>query len=176
MGMMKPRTNATALLRTLFALTGALVLAGCMTTKSAGPYSARQIAVLQEQGFTRNGDDWQLGIDDKLLFPTNENTLASEQRDRIARLSGSLLAVGVNGAEIQGHADSTGSMQYNKVLSEQRAEAVRLAMVQGGMAADRLKAVGYGEARPIESNGTAAGRRENRRVVVLVTPADVMKL
>ncbi|MDE8650760.1 OmpA family protein [Novosphingobium album (ex Liu et al. 2023)] len=151
-----------------------LLLAGCQTVETRGPYTARQVALLQQSGFEQKGDNWELGFEDKLLFPIDSTTLGEEQRGRIARLSQALIEVGIIGAEIDGHADSTGSAQYNRQISLRRAEAVRDAMQGGGMAPDRLKAIGYGEDRPIESNGTVQGRRENRRVVILVTPADAI--
>lgn len=66
--------------------------------------------------------------------------------------------------EIQGHTDSQGSSEYNRGLSQKRAEAVKFYLVQHGIDADRLTAVGYGEDSPIADNSTAAGREKNRRV------------
>jgi outer membrane protein OmpA-like peptidoglycan-associated protein len=66
--------------------------------------------------------------------------------------------------EVAGHTDSVGSDAYNKQLSERRAKAVMDYFVAQGIAADRLKAVGYGKSKPIASNATEEGRAENRRV------------
>ena len=66
--------------------------------------------------------------------------------------------------EIQGHTDNTGPAEYNMGLSLRRAEAVFDYMVQGGVAAERMRVEGYGEERPIASNDTAEGRAQNRRV------------
>ena len=66
--------------------------------------------------------------------------------------------------EIQGHTDAQGRPALNKKLSELRAEAVRRYLAGKGVAADRLRAKGYGMERPIASNATAAGRAQNRRV------------
>lgn len=66
--------------------------------------------------------------------------------------------------EIQGHTDSLGREAYNLWLSQQRAEAVRYFLVQHGVEATRLNAVGYGEYRPAASNDTEEGRVANRRV------------
>lgn len=72
-------------------------------------------------------------------------------------------------ADIEGHADSTGEAAYNKQLSERRANAVRQLLIERyGIDGDRLQAYGYGEERPIASNDTADGRRENRRVVAVM--------
>jgi outer membrane protein OmpA-like peptidoglycan-associated protein len=65
---------------------------------------------------------------------------------------------------IEGHTDSIGGARPNQTLSERRAEAVRARLVAAGIAAARLKAVGYGAARPRETNSTIEGRARNRRV------------
>ena len=70
---------------------------------------------------------------------------------------------------IEGYTDSSGPAAFNLKLSEKRAMAVRDYLVKQGVSASRLKAVGYGEDNPIDSNKTRAGRANNRRVVVKVT-------
>lgn len=67
---------------------------------------------------------------------------------------------------IGGHTDSVGSAKSNQLLSERRANAVRDYLISNGIAADRLNAQGFGEEKPIDSNNTAAGRANNRRVEV----------
>src|SRR5215469_3024952 len=78
--------------------------------------------------------------------------------------------------EIQGHTDSTGSPGYNLGLSQRRAESVREYLISQGVSASQLTAKGYGQTQPIASNSTAAGRAQNRRVVmhVLQNPDDVV--
>jgi OOP family OmpA-OmpF porin len=67
--------------------------------------------------------------------------------------------------ELEGHTDSTGTDKYNQGLSERRANAIKKALIERTMAdADRLKAVGYGESKPIMTNKTKEGRAKNRRV------------
>ncbi|MCX7797844.1 MAG: OmpA family protein [Melioribacter sp.] len=66
--------------------------------------------------------------------------------------------------EIQGYTDNIGSEAYNKKLSQKRAEAVKNYLISKGVSANRLKAVGYGEANPIGDNNTAEGRAMNRRI------------
>ena len=65
---------------------------------------------------------------------------------------------------IKGHADSTGSPNYNKRLSEQRAKACVNYLLSQGVPLDRIKFTGYGESQPDENNNTEEGRRLNRRV------------
>jgi outer membrane protein OmpA-like peptidoglycan-associated protein len=66
--------------------------------------------------------------------------------------------------EVQGHTDSRGSAETNRMLSQQRADAVMLYFVSRGIDASRLTAVGYGPDVPVADNKTAAGRAKNRRV------------
>jgi OOP family OmpA-OmpF porin len=66
--------------------------------------------------------------------------------------------------EVHGHTDSTGSEAHNQRLSERRANAVRDYFIKQGIAADRIRAKGFGESNPIASNDTAEGRALNRRV------------
>ncbi|MEA1912862.1 MAG: OmpA family protein [candidate division WOR-3 bacterium] len=68
------------------------------------------------------------------------------------------------GLEIIGHADSIGTYEFNQKLSEDRAIAVEVYLMNHGIAPERLTIKGYGETRPIASNGTIEGRAKNRRV------------
>jgi OmpA-OmpF porin, OOP family len=66
--------------------------------------------------------------------------------------------------EIQGHTDNVGQFDFNMKLSQQRADAVMLALIERGVEAGRLVAKGYGASKPIGDNRTERGRRQNRRV------------
>jgi outer membrane protein OmpA-like peptidoglycan-associated protein len=67
--------------------------------------------------------------------------------------------------EVQGHTDSTGSPEANQRLSEKRAEAIVSKLVELGVDASRLTAVGKGQYSPVADNATEEGRAQNRRVV-----------
>jgi OOP family OmpA-OmpF porin len=153
-----------------------LLIAACQTVPPApaSPYSAEQVAVLKHYAFEQSGDEWLLGMDGKLLFPTDESSVAEDQAETIGQMARALLAVGIHGTRVEGHTDSTGSTQYNHDLSLRRAEAVKQALVAGGMADAQVEAVGKGASQPVESNRTAQGRSENRRVAIIVAPANVL--
>jgi OOP family OmpA-OmpF porin len=70
--------------------------------------------------------------------------------------------------EVAGHTDSDGAAAYNEGLSQRRAETVRDYLISRGVANDRLSARGYGESEPIADNSTAAGKAQNRRVVLRI--------
>ena len=65
---------------------------------------------------------------------------------------------------VEGHTDDVGDPQYNRELGQRRAEAVSAWLVQHGVDRSRLQSAGVGEARPIDTNATDAGRHNNRRV------------
>ncbi len=69
--------------------------------------------------------------------------------------------------EIRGYTDNVGNSSYNKKLSQQRADAVRIYLVKKGIDALRIKATGYGEKNPIASNNTIDGRNKNRRIEII---------
>ena len=69
---------------------------------------------------------------------------------------------------VVGHTDNKGGDAYNRDLSRRRAEAVRVYLINHGVRADRITALGKGEEGPIADNGTAEGRQQNRRVDITV--------
>ena len=71
--------------------------------------------------------------------------------------------------EVEGHADSRGTDDYNQNLSDRRAESVRNYLVSQNIQPTMITAKGFGESRPVASNDTAAGQQQNRRVEVIVS-------
>lgn len=69
--------------------------------------------------------------------------------------------------EVAGHTDYIGTDEYNMGLSVRRADAVRMYLIEKGVAADRLTAKGYGESQPVADNETEEGRFQNRRVELI---------
>jgi len=74
--------------------------------------------------------------------------------------------------EIAGHTDADGPDEANQYLSEARAGVVKAYLVENGIEADRVTAIGYGEAKPIASNDNAAGKAQNRRIEFTVTQSN----
>jgi outer membrane protein OmpA-like peptidoglycan-associated protein len=75
----------------------------------------------------------------------------------------------IKAVQVQGHTDSKGSNRYNQSLSQRRVDAVMAFMIEQGVEAERMAAVGYGEACPIDTNRTDEGRANNRRVQFIIT-------
>jgi outer membrane protein OmpA-like peptidoglycan-associated protein len=106
-----------------------------------------------------------------VLFAPDKATLTPDALRKLDPLVALLKAQPKRHIRISGYADSRGAESPNLDLSQRRADAVRDVLVAGGISPDRITARGYGEANPVESNITAAGRKENRRVEVLVLRA-----
>lgn len=103
-----------------------------------------------------------------VLFDTGEAELKPGAYTTLQRLAEFLSEYPDRRLLIEGHTDSRGSEELNRDLSQRRAEAVRLALMQAGVAGERLRALGLGEQFPVASNETTAGRQENRRVEIVV--------
>lgn len=101
-------------------------------------------------------------------FENNAATIKTVSFALLDELAGVAATCPAARIEIAGHSDSAGAAEYNKGLSERRAAAVQDYLRSQGIDADRLRARGYGEERPIASNSTAAGRAKNRRVELVV--------
>ncbi len=99
-----------------------------------------------------------------LLFATNSANIDPTSLDDLDELVKIMEEDQDLRLSIEGHTDSRGDNDYNLELSRLRAEAVKSYLVQGGISADRVTAIGYGETRPLTSNNTAEGRLKNRRV------------
>lgn len=108
-----------------------------------------------------------------LLFMTSETTLLPSAQDRLREVAHALKETFHGQVVVEGHMDSTGLPAANQQLSQQRAEAVRAFLVSEGVAADRIRAVGLGQSRPVADNATAEGRAHNRRVEIVVSPESV---
>jgi outer membrane protein OmpA-like peptidoglycan-associated protein len=104
-----------------------------------------------------------------VLFKSGSFELLPGARERLAKISGIVLAYPSLHLQIEGHTDSVGGDEYNQELSEHRAEAVRDYLVQQGIAADSIAARGLGKTEPIASNDTPEGRQQNRRVELVLS-------
>ncbi|HTC48681.1 MAG TPA: OmpA family protein [Candidatus Aquilonibacter sp.] len=104
-----------------------------------------------------------------VLFAFNKYELKPEARERLARISGIVLAYPDLKLEIDGYTDSIGSDEYNQTLSDKRAEAVRDYLVSSGVNMNSVVAHGMGKADPVADNSTEKGRQLNRRVEMIVS-------
>jgi putative exosortase-associated protein (TIGR04073 family) len=110
---------------------------------------------------------------DELLFTAGSATLSPAAQARLRPVSRVLKSNPETRIEVLGHADSSGPPAFNDKLSEQRADAVRSAMLGYGVDASRVQSQGFGAAAPVASNYTPQGRRKNRRVEIEIRASDV---
>ncbi len=104
-----------------------------------------------------------------VLFRSGSFELLPGARERLAKVSGIVLAYPSLHVAIEGHTDSVGGDEYNQELSEHRAQSVRDYFVQQGIPANTIEARGFGKSEPIASNDTPEGRQQNRRVELVLS-------
>ena len=121
---------------------------------SDGEASARRCQAAFEQTMSDRTIMFQSNL--AIVSPTSERLLDA--------LTGIALLCDAHAIEIGGHTDSRGSNQYNEVISQQRADAVRDYMIERGVEAGALTAIGYGESRPIDTAETYDAWARNRRM------------
>jgi outer membrane protein OmpA-like peptidoglycan-associated protein len=129
-------------------------------------FESRVVAYLTDAG-SLLGDTW---FDfDRILFETDSAALEASSREQLANVAEILKAYPTVRVKIGGYTDNTGDAANNVELSRARANSVRGELIALGVGADRLEAEGYGQAHPVASNETEAGRAKNRRIAMRVT-------
>jgi outer membrane protein OmpA-like peptidoglycan-associated protein len=104
-----------------------------------------------------------------VLFDSGKFTLRPLAREKLAKISGIVLAYPSLNLAVEGNTDSVGTEAFNQQLSEQRASGVRSYLTQQGVPESSTTAKGFGKNRPIASNDTSEGRQQNRRVELIVS-------
>ncbi len=103
-----------------------------------------------------------------LTFASGTSTLTPSDAHTLAAIAAILSAHPSMTIEIGVHTDSRGADSFNRAMSQQRADAVRMALMARGISGTRMTAIGYGESRPIADDVTEAGRAANRRVEITI--------
>ena len=114
----------------------------------------------------------ELSAHNAILFQSGAAIISASASAELDAFAEALVLCPNAAIDVEGHTDSDGDDQRNLALSVARAEAVVNALIERGVAPERLYAIGYGEAQPVADNATAAGKRQNRRIVVSVRAAD----
>ena len=104
-----------------------------------------------------------------VLFDTGQYALKPGAREKLAKVSGIILAHPGLKIAVEGHTDNVGGDEYNMKLSENRAHAVQTYLLSQGLNPGIVTAQGFGKTKPVADNDTAAGRQQNRRVEMVVS-------
>ncbi|MEM7471624.1 MAG: OmpA family protein [Pseudomonadota bacterium] len=124
----------------------------------------------REVGVVNTGSELRVTMPQDLLFATDSAQLRGDLVADLRTVARSLNDYPNSTIIVIGHTDSTGAPGYNQALSERRAITVSNVLRSEGVSSARLRSIGQGEAQPVASNGTAAGRAQNRRVEIIIRP------
>jgi len=150
--------------------------AGALAGGAVGYYMDKQEAKLREQmagtgvDVVRNGDNITLDVPGGVTFAFDSSQLNSQFYPVLDKVSATLAEYNKTIIEVAGHTDSVGSDQYNQQLSERRANSVAAYLSSHGVDRSRMVTIGAGEAHPVATNDTDAGRAQNRRVEITIVP------
>ncbi|HMX39844.1 MAG TPA: OmpA family protein [Saprospiraceae bacterium] len=123
----------------------------------------------------RVGEGLQVIFDSGLLFGFDSAKLSPDMQAKLTEFAQVLKEYKETNILIDGHTDSQGKESYNQDLSYRRAQAVNDFLVRQGVSSTRLGVRGFGETKPVATNDTDAGRKQNRRVEVAIWANDDLK-
>jgi outer membrane protein OmpA-like peptidoglycan-associated protein len=103
-----------------------------------------------------------------VLFDFNSDAIRADADRSLLEILEVVKAYSGRPVRVEGHTDSIASESYNQKLSERRARSVAGWLISHSIAEGRLKVVGWGERRPVADNSTAEGRKQNRRVELII--------
>ncbi|MEO8017492.1 MAG: OmpA family protein [Pseudomonadota bacterium] len=109
---------------------------------------------------------------DDVLFDTGKAQLKAGAQRSLDQIAAFLSENPERRVQVEGFTDAQGTNDYNLELSQSRADAVAMAIIQRGIDAQRVRALGYGEEFPVASNAVAGSRQLNRRVEIIVSNSD----
>ncbi|MEO0613924.1 MAG: OmpA family protein [Pseudomonadota bacterium] len=151
---------------------------GAAAGTGIGVYQDRQQAKLRRElaasgvSVTRIGDNIQLNMPSDITFATASADITPGFYQTLNAVAKVLKEYDRTGISILGHADARGADEYNLTLSQNRALSVSDYLASQGVNGGRLRAVGFGETRPIADNTSEAGLAANRRVEIVIDPVE----
>lgn len=158
------------------ALIGAAI--GGLAGGAIGNYMDNQEAELRQQlqgtgvSVTRAGDRIILNMPSNVTFATDQDQVIPPFYATLDSVAIVLNKFGKTYIDVNGHTDSTGSLQHNQGLSERRAASVANYLGSRGVDQRRMSTMGFGPSQPVASNATPEGRAQNRRVEVAIAPIE----
>src|SRR5229473_2742365 len=164
----KDRASAIAQQRAAEAETGKARQAAAQAEAEKAQLRAQLLSQLNSILQTRDSARGLIVNMSDVLFDTGSYTLKPGAREKLAKISGIVLAHPGLSLQIEGHTDSVGGDDFNQQLSERRADSVRDFLAEQGVAPSSITAHGFGKTQPVASNDTPEGRQRNRRVELVV--------
>ena len=137
-----------------------------LLAKFAGE-SKGEISLIQEAQASACDEDFAAQLQTKIQFATASSVIRAASMGLLRQLATIARRCPVT-LQIEGHTDSTGTVDYNDRLSRERAESVKRALEDMQIEADRLVAIGFGQHKPIGNNKTRRGRAANRRIEIKI--------
>ncbi|AGA64650.1 Outer membrane lipoprotein omp16 precursor [Liberibacter crescens BT-1] len=159
-------------------INGALIGAGvgALVGGSIGNYMDSQEAELRAQlqgtgvSVSRYGNRIVLNMPSNITFPIDRADINPAFFPTLSSVAIVLAKFDRTMIDVNGHTDSTGSLEHNQWLSQQRANSVAEYLSSRGVEMRRVSAMGFGPNQPIDTNATAIGRQHNRRVEIKIAP------
>lgn len=149
---------------------------GAIAGASVGGYMDKQERELRARTagtgieVERQGDDINLKLPSGISFDFNSATVQPQFRPALDQVAQTLASYQSTFVDVSGHTDSVGSVAINQRLSEQRAQSVADYLSYQGVARQRIATRGFGKSMPIATNDNEAGRAQNRRVEIKLSP------
>ncbi|MEX3985130.1 OmpA family protein [Paraburkholderia sp. EG287A] len=147
-----------------------LLLGGCKTPPLYRGLTQTQVQALTSAGFQETEQGFEFGLTGPILFDFDRYNLKPDARRIVERVGQTLGGAGLNSVRIYGYSDGEGSNAYDLELSRRRAEVVALELVDTGLPAEHIEIIAKGKRDPVGDNRTEAGRAQNRRVAIVVSP------
>ncbi|NTY35920.1 OmpA family protein [Burkholderia diffusa] len=147
-----------------------VLLGGCKTPPLHRGLTQTQVTTLKSAGFQETEQGFEFGSAGPILFDFDRYNLKPDVRRIVERIGRTLRSVGINGVRVYGYSDQEGADDYDFELSRRRAEIVAIELVDVGLDAQRIAVVGKGKNDPVGDNRTSAGRAQNRRAAIVVSP------
>ncbi len=121
---------------------------------------------------TNTGSQLRVILPESVTFRTASATVDPSFRPALAQISNSLRRHPNSSVRVVGHTDNVGTAAYNQQLSQDRAMAVARVLIANGTSASRITVSGRGFNEPVATNASVAGRAQNRRVEIIITPTN----
>lgn len=162
--------------------TGRDAAIGAVLGAGVGAYMGRQAKQIEQQmagtGVQVTQDaqgNINLVMPGSITFANDDATISSSFYNNLNQLAQTMIQYDQTTIVVAGHTDSNGTDAYNQALSQRRAAAVKSYLVSRGVPANRIQTIGYGEANPIATNATDAGRAQNRRVELTINAPESLR-